>query len=86
MRCSIFSGVSTTVRASLWTVACITGLLAVLTACETAAERKAKENAEINKQAAAELTRICALHGQDREAELKKLKQASGMELVCPND
>jgi hypothetical protein len=56
-----------------------------LVACQTAQQRKAAENAEINRQAAAEITRICALHGAEREEELKKLKAASGMDLYCPN-
>lgn len=72
-------------RTSLSTVICVAGLLSVLAACETAADHKAKEDSEINKQAAGEVARICALHGQEREEELKTLKESSGMELFCPN-
>jgi hypothetical protein len=57
-----------------------------ITACETAQQRKAAENAAIKKQAAAEITRICALHGAEREAELQKFKAVSGMELYCPGE
>jgi hypothetical protein len=58
----------------------------VLAGCETAEQRKAAENAAVNKQAGEEMARICALHGADREAELKKLKAASGLDLYCPNE
>ena len=33
-----------------------------------------------------EIARVCALHGAEREAELKKLKAASGLDLYCPNE
>ena len=51
--------------------------------CETPQQRKAAEKAAINKQAAAEIARICALQGAEREAELKRFKDVSGMELYC---
>jgi len=51
--------------------------------CEAQEHRRAAENAAIKKQASDEITRICALQGAEREAELKKLKAASGMELYC---
>lgn len=56
---------------------------AVLLACQTEAERKAAENARIEKQAAKEIKRICALPDEQREAELKKIKDGSGMVLYC---
>jgi hypothetical protein len=37
-------------------------------------------------QVAQEIERICALHGAEREAALKKLNAASGMDLYCPLD
>jgi outer membrane biogenesis lipoprotein LolB len=58
----------------------------LLAGCQTAQQRKAAENAAVNKQAAEEIARICALHGTEREAELKKLKAASGLDLYCPNE
>jgi hypothetical protein len=58
----------------------------VLAGCETAQQRKAAENAAVNKQAAEEIARICALHGAEREEELKKLKAASRLDLYCPSD
>lgn len=61
------------------------GAAALLAACQTAQQKRAAENAEINREAGAEFARICALHGAERDAELKKLKAASGLELYCPN-
>jgi hypothetical protein len=57
--------------------------LAALASCETAAERRAAENARIEKQAAAEINRICALPEAERAVELKKIKDQSGMVLYC---
>jgi hypothetical protein len=59
--------------------------LAGLAACETPAERQARERARIDKEAAEEITRICALPEDQREAELKKIKEQSGMVLYCGN-
>ena len=70
---------------SLRLVLCVPCLALGLLACQTAQQNKAAQNAEINKQAGDEIARICALQGADREAELKKLKAASGMDLYCPN-
>lgn len=58
-------------------------ILCSLCACETPAERQAARNAEINRKAAAEINRICALPEEQREAELKKIKDQSGMVLYC---
>jgi len=33
-----------------------------------------------------EIARICALHGAERAAELKKLNAASGLDLYCPGE
>jgi hypothetical protein len=60
--------------------------MCILAGCQTAQQRKAAENAAVNKQAAEEIARVCALHGAEREAELKKLKVASGLDLYCPNE
>jgi outer membrane biogenesis lipoprotein LolB len=59
--------------------------LLILAGCQSAQQRKAAETAATNKQAAEEITRICALQGAEREAELKRLKAASGLDLYCPN-
>jgi hypothetical protein len=54
--------------------------------CEAPQQRNAAEKVAIKKQAAAEIARICALHGAEREAELKKLKDVSGMDLYCSGE
>jgi len=55
----------------------------LLSACTTPAQRRAAENAAIQKQAAQEITRICSLPEADREVALKKLKEESGVVLYC---
>lgn len=56
----------------------------VLAACTTAEQRqRAAENAEIKRQAANEVDRICALKSPEREAALDELKKKSGYELHC---
>jgi hypothetical protein len=58
-------------------------VLALFAACQTDAERKAAENAHIEKQAAQEANRICSLPDAQRELELKKIKEQSGIVLYC---
>jgi hypothetical protein len=41
---------------------------------------------ETDHRTAREAKRICALHGAERAAELRKLKKKSGLDLYCPND
>ncbi len=64
-----------------------TGILLVVlmltNACSSPAQRRAEENREINKKAAQEVSRICALPPDQRDAELKKVQQESGMVLYC---
>ena len=50
--------------------------------CTTPKERQAAENAARNEQ----VTQEIALHGAEREAALKELSAASGMDLYCPLD
>jgi hypothetical protein len=57
--------------------------LGLLSGCQTPAEKQATHNAEINLQATVEINRICALPEDQREAELKKIKDQSGMVLYC---
>ena len=66
------------------TVAGVAIVLALL-GCTTPAQRQAAENARVEKQAAQEINRICALPEAEREAELKKIKDQSGMVLYCGN-
>jgi len=59
------------------------GLSCALAACGTPRQHAAAEDAAIKKQAGDEIARICALHGADRQAALKKLKETAGMVLYC---
>ena len=61
----------------------VTLILLVLTACQSEPERKAAENARIERQAAKEINRICSLPHDQREAELAKIKEKSGTVLYC---
>ena len=63
----------------------VLGAMLLLAACQTAEQKRAADNADINRQAGAEISRICALHGAEREEELRKLKAACGLDLYCPN-
>lgn len=55
----------------------------VVAACSTAAQRKAADIAAINKQAAQEIKRICALPEPERQAEIKRVKDESGVVVYC---
>ncbi len=59
--------------------------VALLAACETPDQRQARKNARMEKEAAKEINRICSLPEDKREAELKKIKEQSGMVLYCGN-
>lgn len=65
------------------TAVTVLALVGAVAACETAAERQAARNAQINRKAAAEINRICTLPEEQREAELQKIKDQSGMVLYC---
>jgi hypothetical protein len=65
------------------TIAGAVALLSALSACDAPAERQARENARIIRQGDQEIKRICALPEDQREAERKKIKAESGMELYC---
>lgn len=43
----------------------------------------APENGAVKKEAAQEINRICSLPEAEREPELKKLKEESGLVLFC---
>ena len=64
-------------------VAVAVGLIGLLTACESPAQRQAERNAESNQEVTAEITRICLLPPDQRDTELKKIKEQSGMVLYC---
>lgn len=60
--------------------------LIALCGCTTQAERRAAERAAVEKKAAQELRRICALPGPERDAAIKKAKDASGIVIYCGNE
>lgn len=55
------------------------GAVILLGGCATSSQRRAVENAAT----AQEVERICSLPLAPRDAELKKLKEQSGMVLFC---
>ena len=57
--------------------------LVLLTACESAQQRREKENQAVRAKAAQEIRRICTLPDPERTAELKKVKDESGMVVTC---
>ena len=62
----------------------VAAVLAVAAACQTPAQKE--RNATLSRPAAPEMNRICALHGEERAAELRKLKEQTGLELFCPEN
>jgi hypothetical protein len=58
------------------------GLIAI-TACSTAGQRRAAENAAIQDSAAKEIRRICALPQSERQAEIQKIKDEAGVVVAC---
>lgn len=61
----------------------VLAVLVFLSGCTTGAQRRAAENAAIQKQAAQEISRICALPKPERDAELERIKTESGMVVHC---
>lgn len=55
-----------------------------LSACQASPQAIAR-NAELHRPAADEMNRICALKGEERAAELKRLKDLTGLDLYCPD-
>ncbi len=64
------------------TLACVL----VLGACASAAQRRAAETAKIEKEAANEMRRICALPSLERAAEIKRIQDESSMAVDCGKD
>jgi outer membrane biogenesis lipoprotein LolB len=58
-------------------------VLVLLTACTSSQERRAQENGAVRTKAAQEIHRICSLPGPEREAEIKRVKEESGMAISC---
>ena len=66
-------------------VLALAAALLLVDACQSAAERQAAQRARIEQEASAKIDRICALPKDQREAELKKLQQQTGVGLACPD-
>jgi hypothetical protein len=60
--------------------------LGVLSGCSTEAHRRAAEAAAIQKEAAREIKRICALPLAERAAELERINKESGIVVQCGKD
>jgi hypothetical protein len=62
----------------------ILGGITMLAACASPAVQKGTDNvAAVQKEAADEIRRICALPEPDRDGEIRKVKQESGFAIVC---
>ncbi|MDY6946687.1 MAG: hypothetical protein SXG53_13275 [Pseudomonadota bacterium] len=66
---------------SLWHLA----VLLPLAACSSA-QRKAAEQAELEKETAQEVSRLCALPAAERAAQLEKVHNESDIVVFCGND
>ena len=66
-------------RVLLW----VAVVLPFIASCQTEAQRKAEENTRVEKQAAKEINRICALTQAQRETEVKRIKEQTGVVLYC---
>jgi len=58
-------------------------LAATLAACTTAPGRPAADNAAVQAEAAREIRRICALPEDQRQAEIRRIKDQSGVVIGC---
>jgi hypothetical protein len=56
--------------------------LVMLAGCATPAQQRTEQR-NINKAAAKEINRVCALPADQRDAELKKLNDQSGVVVFC---
>jgi hypothetical protein len=60
--------------------------LGVLCGCAAEPQRRATENAAVQKEAAKEIKRICALPPLERAAELERINKESGIVVQCGKD
>lgn len=58
-------------------------ILVLLTACTPSQERRAQQNDAVRTRAAQEIRRICSLPDPEREAEIKRVQDQSGMVITC---
>ena len=64
------------------TVLLLGGMIAIA-GCASTSQQRTAENAAVKKEAAQEIDRICSLPESERETELQKLKEESGLVLFC---
>jgi hypothetical protein len=60
--------------------------LVLVGSCAIGAQRRAAEHTEIQKQAAQEVRRVCALPPAQRDAELERINKESGIVVQCGNE
>ena len=60
--------------------------LILLVGCPTSKQREAAENAAIEKHAAEEVRRICALPPAQRDAEIERINKESGIVVYCGDE
>lgn len=60
--------------------------LGVLCGCATEGQRRAAENEAVQKEAAQEIKRICAMPPAERQAELERINKESGIVVQCGKD
>jgi hypothetical protein len=61
----------------------LTALPAILAACSTTSERRAADNTAVEADAARGVGRICALPEDQRQAEIRRIKEQSGVVIGC---
>jgi hypothetical protein len=66
-----------------WRITILGATIVALVGCTAAGQSKDAERSAVRKEVAAEVERICALPEREREAELKKVKDESGLDLYC---
>jgi hypothetical protein len=54
-----------------------------LVACATPQQRKAVEDATLQREASREINRVCSLPEAERAAEIEAIKAESGMVVLC---
>ena len=63
---------------ALRSVLALAGALMLVVGCESTADRQSAQRACTEKQATAEIDRVCALPAEQRAAELKRIQEQSG--------
>lgn len=67
---------------SVRTLVCL-AFLTVIAACVTDTERRRRQDASLKEDLAREMRRVCALPQDEREAEIEKISDTSGVLVYC---